>query len=385
MKRHHIAVVIIIILIGCGIGVSVYAGRYADADEKIQHVSLENSDLWELYYGSPENEEYEEDITAEISEREINPRTMTSESLPYDGKFREISCWGDSMMYGCNTTPGFMTLNGQVYNISYATTPSILQSLTGITTHNMGVNGETSKEIAIRQGGIEMVTDRDIYIEGSGIAEVKLYSVYDDNSVWFEDYSGYNFNSEHTNNVVINGETYYMTNGPDDESQIIYGTDVYIPAGSVVKTLASVERKDDILILEIGSNGGWDSNYDELIEQYDAMIQSADCKYYIIVGDTDDPQLSADSNKEETGTGETPWERALRNAYGEHFLNLRMYMIQNGLSDCGLEATQEDLDGYEEGMISQQLRSDWTHFNAYGYYSKALAIYEKGKALGYWT
>lgn len=385
MKRHHIAVVIIIILIGCGIGVSVYAGRYADADEKIQHVSLENSDLWELYYGSPENEEYEEDITAEISEREINPRTMTSESLPYDGKFREISCWGDSMMYGCNTTPGFMTLNGQVYNISYATTPSILQSLTGITTHNMGVNGETSKEIAIRQGGIEMVTDRDIYIEGSGIAEVKLYSAYDDNSVWFEDYSGYNFNSEHTNNVVINGETYYMTNGPDDESQIIYGTDVYIPAGSVVKTLASVERKDDILILEIGSNGGWDSNYDELIEQYDAMIQSADCKYYIIVGDTDDPQLSADSNKEETGTGETPWERALRNAYGEHFLNLRMYMIQNGLSDCGLEATQEDLDGYEEGMISQQLRSDWTHFNAYGYYSKALAIYEKGRALGYWT
>lgn len=385
MKRHHIAVVIIIILIGCGIGVSVYAGRFADADEKIQYVSMENRDLWDLYYGSPESEGNEEDIAVEIPEREINPRTMTSESLPYDGKFREISCWGDSMMYGCNTTPGFITINEQVYNISYATTPSVLQNLTGIRTYNMGVNGETSKEIAIRQGGIEMVTDRDIYIEGSGIAEVKLRSAYDDNNVWFEDYSGYNFNSEHTNNVVINGETYYMTNGPDDESQIIYGTDVYIPEGSVVKTLASVERKDDILILEIGSNGGWDNNYDELIEQYDAMIQSADCKYYIIVGDTDAPQLSADANKEETGTGETSWERALRNAYGEHFLNLRMYMIQNGLSDCGLEATQEDLDGYEEGMISQQLRSDWTHFNAYGYYSKALAIYEKGKALGYWT
>lgn len=385
MKRHHIAVVIIIILIGCGIGVSVYAGRFADADEKIQYVSMENRDLWDLYYGSPESEGNEEDIAVEIPERKINPRTMTSESLPYDGRFREISCWGDSMMYGCNTTPGFITINEQVYNISYATTPSVLQNLTGIRTYNMGVNGETSKEIAIRQGGIEMVTDRDIYIEGSGIAEVKLRSAYDDNNVWFEDYSGYNFNSEHTNNVVINGETYYMTNGPDDESQIIYGTDVYIPEGSVVKTLASVERKDDILILEIGSNGGWDNNYDELIEQYDAMIQSADCKYYIIVGDTDDPQLSADANKEETGTGETSWERALRNAYGEHFLNLRMYMIQNGLSDCGLEATQEDLDGYEEGMISQQLRSDWTHFNAYGYYSKALAIYEKGKALGYWT
>lgn len=52
-------------------------------------------------------------------------------------------------------------------------------------------------------------------------------------------------------------------------------------------------------------------------------------------------------------------------------------MIQNGLSDCGLEATDEDLDGFTRGEISQQLRADWTHFNAYGYYAKAKGIYEK--------
>ena len=36
------------------------------------------------------------------------------------------------------------------------------------------------------------------------------------------------------------------------------------------------------------------------------------------------------------------------------------------------------------GCISGKLRSDWTHFNAYGYYAKGLGIYKKGVELGYW-
>ena len=123
---------------------------------------------------------------------------------------------------------------------------------------------------------------------------------------------------------------------------------------------------------------------DELIAQYDSILEGTGCKYYIIVGDTDDPELSVDMNKIYIGMGETPWEQALSKAYGDHFINMRLYMIQNGLSDCGLEATDEDLDGFTRGEISQQLRADWTHFNAYGYYAKAKGIYEKGVELGYW-
>ena len=198
------------------------------------------------------------------------------------------------------------------------------------------------------------------------------------------DYSGYNFQSDQTNICVINGEKYYVTNSYDGESQILYGTDVNIKEGTPVYTLAAVERKDDILVLEIGSNAGWYNDYDELIAQYDSILEGTGCKYYIIVGDTDDPELSVDMNKIYIGMGETPWEQALSKAYGDHFINMRLYMIQNGLSDCGLEATDEDLDGFTRGEISQQLRADWTHFNAYGYYAKAKGIYEKGVELGYW-
>ena len=46
--------------------------------------------------------------------------------------------------------------------------------------------------------------------------------------------------------------------------------------------------------------------------------------------------------------------------------------------------TPEDIIDAQMGFISTQLKTDWTHFNSYGYYSKGKAIYLKGIELGYW-
>ena len=142
----------------------------------------------------------------------------------------------------------------------------------------------------------------------------------------------------------------------------------------------------------MGSNGGWENDYQQLILQYDNIILNSGCKYYIIVGDTDDPADSADgyqgaydSDGNYVGIGDTSWEAALRLAYGDHFFNTRTYMMQNGLSDCGLDTTTDDLENFKKGNISEQLRYDWTHFNCYGYYSKGIGVYKKGVELGYWS
>ena len=150
--------------------------------------------------------------------------------------------------------------------------------------------------------------------------------------------------------------------------------------------------KSQILILEIGSNGGWGNDYDTLIKQYRAMIESADTDYYIILGDTDDPGTSIGDKKQKAtyddgtyiGTDDTMWEAALRKEFGEHFLNTRVYLIENGMSDCKLTPDKDDLHAQECGRIPTKLRFDWTHLNSYGYYSKALAVYQKGVELGYW-
>ena len=150
--------------------------------------------------------------------------------------------------------------------------------------------------------------------------------------------------------------------------------------------------KSQILILEIGSNGGWGNDYDTLIKQYRAMIESADTDYYVILGDTDDPGTSIGDKKQKAtyddgtyiGTDDTMWEAALREEFGEHFLNTRVYLIENGMSDCKLTPDKDDLHAQECGRIPTKLRFDWTHLNSYGYYSKALAVYQKGVELGYW-
>ena len=63
---------------------------------------------------------------------------------------------------------------------------------------------------------------------------------------------------------------------------------LYVSQGSQVMPKASEDHKNDILIIEMGSNGGWD-DYDELIAQYQSIIDYTGCEDYIIVGDTDNP------------------------------------------------------------------------------------------------
>lgn len=133
------------------------------------------------------------------------------------------------------------------------------------------------------------------------------------------------------------------------------------------------------------------------------MIFYSGCDKYIIIGDTDDPINSVDElvseraqlnkkekKKEKNKEGnkvrdkETSWETALRQEFGEHFINMRNYLIENGLDIAGLEKTKKDERQQRRGNISKQLRSDWTHFNSYGYYAKAVGVYQKGQELGYW-
>lgn len=429
-------------------------GGDIDISEETQGEETEE-DLDETISDDEFDEFIEEEISCEDEEAlKLPERTMTNESIPYDGEYREISCWGDSMTQGWGAGPASITINGIRKNISYYTYPSTLQELTGIRTYNFGMPGKTSDEIAIMQGGIPIVTESEVVVTGNELSEFRLVRQSDGSSVYMDDYSGYGGEeyNEYPNVVYINDMAFMITERNsrqylsrlyllkldsgrtsddiielsetetaseepteaetkksqlsteqnDAETEETASAEqaadtgsgsITIAAGTRVYTKASVDHKDDILILEIGSNGGWDSNYQMLILQYDAMIQSAGCKYYIIVGDTDDPGTSiGDTNQGETdengnyiGIGDTAWEAALREAYGDHFINMRTYLIQNGLSDVGLMPTKSDLKEYKKGNISKRLRSDWTHLNSLGYYAKGVGIYKKGVELGYWS
>lgn len=447
---------------------------------------------------------FENEVSTESQEAlELPTRRLSAEFIPYDGKSREISYFGDSMVYGIGSTSIAAVVDGR--DINGWTAPDTIQHFTGIKTYNFGVPGENSYEIAYRAGGVRLHTDRTVTISEDDSANVRLIDE-SGNVFTFDDYSGYAYeDNPYSSSMYINNYLCSVENAGDDEVriQLVRGYAAYniektekevvvmsvdsaaepvvqaadvqiqpvaadqpqaqqiearqpqtpaatqatggqpsatqatggqpaatqpaatqtqqpaatktqqatvapteaptqvpligrveIPEGSAAEPKAARDHSQkDILILEIGSNGGWENDYQTLILQYDNIILDAGCDYYIIVGDTDDPGTSiGDYNQGEynedgsyIGIGDTSWEAALREAYGEHFFNTRTYIIQNGLNICGLKTTTQDLENFKRGNISKQLRYDWTHFNAYGYYAKGVGIYEKGKSLGYWS
>ena len=63
---------------------------------------------------------------------------------------------------------------------------------------------------------------------------------------------------------------------------------------------------------------------------------------------------------------------------------MRVFLVEHGLEVAGLTPNEEDEEYSALGWVSDQLRSDWTHLNSYGYYAQAVGVYEKGRELGYW-
>ena len=312
---------------------------------------------------------------------------------------RSISCWGDSMIQGAGCNEAYIYSDNGIEDISYFTTPSALQYFTSINTYNFGVGGENSYQIALRAGGIPIYTDRDIHITDHSLAYVKFVDE-NEETIDMDDYSGYGYeDNTYPDTVYINDvlccveradEGLYISICSDADFDSV--TEMYINAWTRVIPKAAYDHRNDILILEIGSNGGWENDYDELIKQYQNIIDNSYYADYIIVGDTDNPGESADTyqdvydnNGNYAGLHATLWEQALYDAFREHFLNTRLYLMENALSDCGLTPTENDIIDIQTGNLPEQIRADFTHFNSYGYYSKAKAIYLKGIELGYWN
>lgn len=322
-------------------------------------------------------------------------KTVLDDEIPD----RSISCWGDSMIQGAGCNEAYIYSDNGIEDISYFTTPSALQYFTSINTYNFGVGGENSYQIALRAGGIPIYTDRDIYITDHSLAYVKLVDE-NEETIDMDDYSGYGYeDNAYPDTVYINDVLCYVERADDglyisicSDADCDSVTEMYINAWTRVIPKAAYDHRNDILILEMGSNGGWENDYDELIKQYQNIIDNSYYADYIIVGDTDNPGESADiyqdvydDNGNYAGLHATLWEQALYDAFGQHFLNTRLYLMENALSDCGLTPTENDIIDIQTGNLPEQIRADFTHFNSYGYYSKAKAIYLKGIELGYWN
>ena len=71
--------------------------------------------------------------------------------------------------------------------------------------------------------------------------------------------------------------------------------------------------------------------------------------------------------------------------FGDHYLDIRDYLLEYGLADADVTPTQQDTTDISNGEIPTSLRIDTVHFNTAGYTVIANCVYKKGVELGYWN
>ncbi len=281
---------------------------------------------------------YQRKIQEEVSKKAqlINSETFKKQreesiiaSLP------DITCWGDGLTMGNGS-------DGPSY-------PEILSQLAHLTVHNMGVKLEDSATIATRQGGRYIVLNDITIPSTTNPIQIGTSNNLINNA--FESVSLLKNGDVGINPVSIAGieGTLSIT---EDRPAIYYftrhfeGDEFSIQEPTPLLTAASQEHNKDITIIFIGQNGGYET-IDQLIDQQMSMIEHLGHDKYLILGLT-------------TGTGNSraELEQRLSELYGEKFINLREYLVTDGLNDANLQPTEDDLANIAIGKLPASLLVD---------------------------
>lgn len=264
-----------------------------------------------------------------------------------------IVCWGDSLTQG-----------------SY---PSLLQSLcdNNVYITNMGIGGENSQTIAVRQGGIELQVDAFTIPSDISLVEINLKTK-EGNTVDVARRTYTNgLNPCYINgimgNISYSNEKYYF-------SRESLGEESLVESNTQVITDGLKNYRDDLMIIWAGTNDTPSiATIQNVIDNIDSMIEYSTNPNYIVIGLTSKSYMP---EVEEVN-------KILAEKYGEHFLDIRKYILENGLSDAGIVATEQDEIDVNNGEIPSSLRADNVHFNDYGYTIVAEQVYNKLIELGY--
>ena len=306
--------------------------------------------------------EQKEEISLEtemIIETETEFKAEETElQIPEEEPAKRIICWGDSLTYGQGG-------NGVTY-------PSILEEKTGLEVVNYGIQGETARQIGIRMG---------VWPMSVGAFEIPAETVPTEVSLWQwgEDPIMMRLGDCAINPCHIAGVEGTLSYAADDNKYYFTrketGNAVAVLDQTEVETFAAGDKdSSDIIVLFAGTN--LPPNKDtvgELIQMERQMLEYLGSERYVVIGLTsktliEDVELINES---------------LAEAFGEHFLDIRSYLLENGLHDAGIEPTKKDKKNISKGEIPTSLRVDEVHGNEDFYRIIGECVYRKLKELKY--
>lgn len=290
--------------------------------------------------------------------------------LKYNYNFtKQINCWGDSLTDGSGSSDN----NGYI---------SYLRSYFNLDTNinNFGIAGQNSQYIAYRRGAydlyinpttlsstndttIEIVNEKlnpvtNLFLRGGELAtDSWLLGKFAINPVQIGNTTG--FIKQQQNGTY----TYTM----------IKGSTFTFETPQKINITGDTFNNNIVDIIWCGTNDLSNGNTDEIITIINNIIKKNKSNNYIILGIT--------ANRDNTSL----YNNLFAQTYGDHFLDLKAWLIKYGLLFEQLTPTDQDKIDIANGQVpSSLLANDKLHFNNQGYEAIAKIIYQKGYMSKLW-
>lgn len=239
-------------------------------------------------------------------------------------------------------------------------------ALTGRTTRNLGVGGETTVGIAARLGVYPFMIDP-VTIPPTGSVDVTFKSSYDGMTAWpLLQGSGVREGDQYlwgtvagvrvrlsirvkdpVNNYPYHGDAdiYQITRATDGPEVIMKRKEPFLPEYGMA-------RSGDIITAWMGQNGPNDAMTFAAFQAMEQWITKAGARFLFMTKPTGD------------NTGWTDFEKQMRDRWGRRYMNVRRFLIDDALPMMGLTPTEQDLADIGIGRVPTTLRTDSVHHTA---------------------
>lgn len=190
------------------------------------------------------------------------------------------------------------------------------------------------------------------------------------------------------NPVTINGiegilslETIYGTNHYTFE-RLEAGEETPVEKGTQIQTAGAEDYQDYIHIVWLGAYNGYTSPKELVAQTKLLLLRQTNCvDRYLVIG----PCAMNGSWTGETSSSLDAFDSAMMQAFGNHYVNVRKYLIEDGLDDAELKPTMTDTQQINQGYVPTSFRGSGSgcDLNAKAYELIGKLIYERMDRLGY--
>lgn len=312
-----------------------------------------------------------------------------------------IVCWGDSLTTGSSGNVSYPhTLQKyldvylcDVYDLRYS-----LETVEGLSTMNwddykisipvanMGAGREDTATILGRSGVVPYVVSADFVIPAEA-ESVPVAIESEDGKTVTPLIAG----DGGVNPVTIAGVQGTLTRTASSQhwDQYVYqftrleeGQEVSVEKGTKIVTSATDAYRDYIHIVWLGTYGS-SGNPDKLVSDTKALLQrqNINTDRYLVIGPcTVNGNWSMASSR-----GMDTIDSAMLQAFGDRYINLRKYLMEDGLRDANLSATTQDKQSVLSGHVPNSFRSNASgaDLNGVAYELLGKLVFERMDRLGY--